>query len=818
MRAKSLYLLNFIPLSFLSGIKEFTYNVDQPIQLILGGNGSGKSSIMGVLGPVMITPSMFEVPGEWRFTFDDNGSEYELAAVIEKTGTKWYFTKDGNVLNDGGNSHVQKHLLSEHFNYTADNHKALTGQMNFCTMGDTARNEFIRNFAGIDFKYALSIFTKITKTVQYTKGALMFAGTRLSESEALLASIDVPDDIEERINSIERSLIELMPLTNRTLGSTVTGVYEQARLGIEKELTDLTSMCHKLLNANEKFVREHGYVTEADAIELEKKCISIGSLIADSNAKFSTLRELAATVDKCQQYDTTYVSGLKSKMAELTRDLPNVPETLLGLNSEALLKLRDLLYEVREGIQGEYTLVSPDIINGTSSELQEVHNAEVVALEEQSRLITRVGHLRAHEEQRITCPKCKTNFSTDGSCHAEGLKLAESKLTDITSTLNELRQRKASLSARLEQAHANNSHAEKIRNFIKSTPALMPIAVHFKSPVNMLNNMASVMQTIVSIVTHNDISKDIKSVNDKLDEAVASLGILASIGGEDPHKAMEVIEAKVNELYDELDSTKKRLANVSRGLKLADRTLNSLTELDRVIIKWSDNLNGAIVYEDTVETNALVDRLQTQIVELRSLSVKFKTISIEIDSLRERIANMEHKLKLQNELAKIHSPSKGIVAEVMKDVTESFLKQLNSVLGKIWTYDLCITSSTTANGTKFGTIINDKVGPALNLLSRGQQDVVNFAITLMMKEYYNLKDYPLFLDEVGSSFDYEHRRSFLDYVVKLSMSDMCSQVFMIQQYSEDYGGIPHSDTIVINGKNIIVPDNVSYHNFNMVYH
>jgi ABC-type hemin transport system ATPase subunit len=87
-------------------------------------------------------------------------------------------------------------------------------------------------------------------------------------------------------------------------------------------------------------------------------------------------------------------------------------------------------------------------------------------------------------------------------------------------------------------------------------------------------------------------------------------------------------------------------------------------------------------------------------------------------------------------------------------------------------------------------------------MSSGQSDVIDLAVSLVVMAQMGLENYPLFLDEVGASFDEKHQDNLMLFIKKLVMTNKCSSVFMISHYASQHGGFNSVDVNVINGDNI----------------
>ena len=92
------------------------------------------------------------------------------------------------------------------------------------------------------------------------------------------------------------------------------------------------------------------------------------------------------------------------------------------------------------------------------------------------------------------------------------------------------------------------------------------------------------------------------------------------------------------------------------------------------------------------------------------------------------------------------------------------------------------------------------------MCSLGQKEIVNLAFVLVMRQYLNITDYPIYLDEPGNGFDHAHKTELMKFIKMLIDTNQCSQIFMINHYSDWHGGLSNNETVVLDSRNIVVPN------------
>ena len=144
-------------------------------------------------------------------------------------------------------------------------------------------------------------------------------------------------------------------------------------------------------------------------------------------------------------------------------------------------------------------------------------------------------------------------------------------------------------------------------------------------------------------------------------------------------------------------------------------------------------------------------------------------------------------------------------------------EQMNEIIGSIWTYDLKVGLPRLPEkgknmDYKFPLTYRDPRLPGqggevpdVSLGSSAQKDIVDFAFKLVVMCYLDMLDWPMFLDELGASFDEEHRYRILTYIKQLVLSQQCSQVFYISHYASSHAAMSTADITVLDSSNVTVP-------------
>jgi recombinational DNA repair ATPase RecF len=109
----------------------------------------------------------------------------------------------------------------------------------------------------------------------------------------------------------------------------------------------------------------------------------------------------------------------------------------------------------------------------------------------------------------------------------------------------------------------------------------------------------------------------------------------------------------------------------------------------------------------------------------------------------------------------------------------------------------------------FPLVVDGKEVPGLG--STGQQEIINLAFMIVARQYLNIVDYPLYLDEVGMHLDVAHRIALMNYINAIKENRLCSHIFMVNHYTDAQSALSNYNVIVLDDRNIVVPAEYNQH-------
>ena len=146
----------------LSDIKDIVYAPEAKVQVILGSNGSGKSSLLGMLLPnTHNIKHIFGDTGGSKLTIDHDNGEYVISTGIFSNTKKHSFIFNGEELNISGVRSIQQDLIYEHFGLDAMSSSIILGTTRLTTMSGQDRKKVFSKISTIDHTYPMNVYNKL---------------------------------------------------------------------------------------------------------------------------------------------------------------------------------------------------------------------------------------------------------------------------------------------------------------------------------------------------------------------------------------------------------------------------------------------------------------------------------------------------------------------------------------------------------------------------------------------------------------------------------------------------------------------------------
>ena len=834
MLIQSITLIRFKRFN-LNNIVNFTMNITQIISLILGSNGSGKSSLIAMLTPLPPSNDDFYKDGSKTIRIVNNNNFYILNSTFNPV--RHSFIKNDEELNSGGTVTVFKELVKQEFNLTNDIQELLVGNEVFHSMSPARRREWFTKLSDINYDYALSVYNKLKEKNRDFSGALKITKHRLTTESNKLISKEEETKLKDEVELIHSELKTLMersaPLNNSVnyygdikqtkirdlehLSNTLlrlkwivpVGTYpygnnpipinaEYSRNGFTSinEVDDVIQSLILYITSNEALL--NNAVNEYNKI-LEKINILV-------NTGENGIEELYIKINQLTNTKNEVLGNKKLNIINLVNN--NVLDIISAFNSiyDIIINIALVIPENRDAI------FSRSKLNSLSEDLVKYKNAKILLINEFNKLDSNRVHLESHKKNEKTiCPKCSygwiPGYSDDNLKKVvDALCLKEKEIIDINKLIETTE----------TNIEANKEYGALYTDYIRCTtnwPILNPLWDYLNENNYIRNSpriIVSILDSIrIDLEFDRTASKITLQINELLDLVTSAKQIRNTNLTELKTKLNEYtifIDSKtadINKLSNSLIEHKQYKKQISYAFELSNTIKTLMVDLDKINIDMIEMMRREAV-------NNCIKQLQS------ALALKETTLNT-INMQKGIIKDLEvqiNKLTIEEEASRVLvdklSPTTGIIADGMLGFIKMYVKQMNNIVKKIWTYKMEIVDCGLEDGGlnfKFPVKLDNDTDelPDVKYGSSGMKEIINLAFKLTAMKYLNISNYPLILDEFSNTFDETHKVAAMTTIRNLIDTKSYPQLFIVSHDYKQYGSLSNCEICILDDRNITTP-------------
>jgi ABC-type polar amino acid transport system ATPase subunit len=786
---------------FLNRINVLEYIPNKSMQIILGRNASGKTSILRQLNPL---------PVNLKHEFYDNGYKYIELEHHNKnyilssgytSSNKHSFKLNDKELNDGGTKKVQLDLIKEHFNLTPEIIDILLNNNRLTTMSIVDRKKWLSELSTVDYSFSIGLYNKLR-----------------ARHRDLIGGIKL---IQENIIKYENNILkenELIKLKED-----------------KKVLEDYYKHIISLYDHSASTVKIDNYNTLEDNINNLRKLLKDmqpGNIEEEINKKNKLLLE----------YDTK--SKFITKTVELISQLEKVPEIkdikLLKERQQKLIKLIDDKYKIKTIKEidarrsSNYYLSFTNIFSSILvilNQLEEYENIRLMSKEEQDKIIeldtkltnnfsilnkkielikTEIEHINKHKTQEhlIECPQCKHKWYNGYNQNTiDGLTRQKQELEKKITAYTEIYNKNKNI---LDKINTKNKLIDSFIEIIKSNIELKPIwdIIVLRIDINK-STISEILTVFNNINTELFNTKELsKLIEEKEKNEVVLQNYEASKKLEFKDK-----ELQIKDLTKILETTTIEKNKILETIKQLDNNINKLksiqelhNNLKKILITNRVNLCNKIILIRNQYLTELSDYIKEEIIKIEQLTNQQLQNNIKLEKDKKSLDIYKQREKILNLMVKELSPTEGLIALSINSFLNVFVQEMNDVLDKIWSFPLellpCEANEENDLDYKFKVKVNnDEVIEDVSKLSSSCKEIVDLAFRIVFAKYMHLDEIPLYLDEFGSTFDPKNMSNAY-YVIETLANIDYPQIFIISHFEHVYGSIKNADFNILDSNNI----------------
>lgn len=790
----------------LSGIKNIKVDFTDPMQVILGTNGCGKTSFTAQTLPWVPDPEDFITGGGRNVVYEKDNETYRMVSV-KKTGFKHEFWRGAVNLNPGGTAGVQKELCTRYFGINQDIYNILTGRAIFSKLPTNKRRELFTYLSPTDLTYALTVFNRVKAQSRANVNVLKHCENRITQESAKILDDERAAELE-RTADLLRSEIELIL---RQTTQTKSSNFEQSNNLLQSLLGTMAGMLSTVdqfssWDSPESFqgalaaMRERVQTVKATRVaklnefaENERFLIEMRNQGEVSKEKLEEFK--AGLLVRLQQHphDARFVETEQTKLAY---EETEVIESGLVFELQAMSGLLTQEFD--------YSNVAYDKLQADIDQCLDMISRYRVVVR---KLEERQTHLQHSPE--TDCPKCKHRFTVGAGEGEEamlidriGKGLASIALEEAR--LVELRNK--------ERGYVDFfAHRNNVRAIANNYPRLRPffdalIEDGFPERVSQKSVLlfGAWKESLLNAYRRWEIQKELTAIEEQLERIrntdFGQLDIASS--------KSTALKTEIDLLTDNLEASTRELARLE-GLEKQLAQINQLT--DR-IEKGAQIVSTEFQKEiETIRNHWLENVLRDHQNQLASVVNSLNQRSVGkalIADLEKQVEECRIKEKAYIHLLAALNPTDGLIAEQLTGFIASFVGNMNTILEKVWAYHLKVRPCGIEEGDLnyyFPLEVMDEVGRDVESGSQAQRDIVDFAFMLTVALRVDADCIPLILDELGAHFDETHRQVIMQFVRDYIDAGKAKTAFLISHYAANHAAFTSAEIMVFDSSNILVP-------------
>ena len=803
----------------LNNIRHFKLTLKELVQLILGTNGSGKSSILYELSPLPANAKDYHKGGRKRQLISNNGKMYELISDFSN-GQDHFFYVDGENLNEQRTITIQKELVKEHFGYTSEIHDILLGLEKFTTMSPARRREVFTMLCSVDYTYAIKLYKKILEAHTAAKNASKLTKKRLVEATATTLGEEEITALRNRLSELNREAQAMYMLRNADALSV-----RDAKINAEKAISTLHDLTTKFRTVR-KLLREKCYISpeeyqfDIDSVKDElSKLEGVYSLHAEefmtASVEVNSVSDLEDE-DVVKLKDTIIADNEQAKALLERRKRP-----LEGFNAVRANDSMDLVFDTLHSVLTDLPsdpdgLMSSTALTSVMDKLRDMELSLSTNKEKLAGLVHHEKHLAelANSEQ-IECPSCTHKWHLDYTPEAHmAVKGRIEKGREIVAVLV------AEIAKYQEQREKLQEYATLYKEYmriVRNTPELQPLWNLISEEDSVRTSPNHTLSLVELVRSDLRIEMQVQAIRNKISLDVKRLE-LAEYAQSETIKGKKARLEKLEQEIGRLSQQKVLIQNKLYELVNTQRQIKQMYAITDAINASKDALNQTSVIIVNAVKNEIIDSaLADTHREIAALSTRIHSIDqheATVNELKNAIADWEKSEKAYKVLADALSPTDGLIAEGMLGFIRNYVAKMNALIAKVWTYRMevhdCSTDSESAElNYKFPLSTPNLPKPVEDVKfgSTAQQDMVNLGYRVIAAQSWKLDHGPLALDEFGAGFDEAHREAATQVIRQMMEQLNFSQLFMISHYESSYGAFYNAQITVLDKNNIVIPGN-----------
>ena len=821
-----------------SGVDKLSIDVNNPVQVIIGDNGSGKSKLMAMFAAKPPQSTLFNKKGGMELHIDHDNHEYIMS--YDAATKKHSFIQDTVELNDSYTSGVSEELAASHLNYTKVIDKLIFNKMRLSQMTSAARMEFLTSINPINIKFMKDKYVKITSQLKKTKAQLELLYKRSAEYKSAMMDVESYDNFVSELEQLKRydnTIIQLIYRYETLLSTVDTQDPIFDRTYYRDNLKKLTKF--RLQTSANKYEVSYESI---DDLNSQRATITF-----KLNESMLQMEQLSKEIDELDQLvNTSHVKSLSALEDEYTK------------YKDALASFRDFTNELiidwppsdqDSPVYGYIHQLTELTYRVASDHTSPVWNTKKYRFHKDR--YQRLIHQRDDTSRRIQALNTDCMDMTNNIERSSRLRPA----TDCVSTACALKNRYDEV-IKQEQSKITACKLEitqltailtKCNRILQLYHTLLPYQDLFHHRTGVVHGMLSAIQQISSSLlvlfpqgvdsiveainkNHNGVMEKVKHTLQVSNEYYEMINIKNKLKELDlviqarkKDVSIEFAKKKISQNYIKLKELDTNISGYRSTLACIEATINYENKVQQGISKTRSviaSIDSDIVAYEGQAKRIAYSSIRQQLLELHNhVSSYIRDIETIVDKQKKILelyaleyASIQKLETLVSELTTMEqalNPYTGLPSIYTRAYIDQILQNVNYIISQVFTYKLEVglVEGDVDTKYKFNVMVHDVPAGDISNCSDGQMEIIDFAFTVSLMIALGIhKTHPLFLDEIGRCQDTTHAQKLLETILYLTKNGYINQLFIINHQAVLLGGFDNADVICLRSENIMLPE------------
>lgn len=824
MRIISIELQGYLRLHLAQINYIFIYFTEK-IQLILGTNGSGKSSILKELTPLPANSSDYAKDGFKIITIEYKNKTYVLSSCFGKNQPH-SFKINGEEQNQSGTLTIQKELVKREFNITQEVHDLMLGQIAFTKMGPNERRNWFTKLNNTDFGYAFSVFQKLKEKHRDLVGAIKLNQTRSVQEANKMLSEDQQTVLVKEIKEYKEFINYLLSQKNnpKQFG-------HELKKQIQFNSNEINSLTNQIINLRKKIFTIENFNSFS---EITERIISLQTEI--NNLEF-LIKLISTDIENYQKISSTLINSnvtnikdADEKIASLEIKLSSYLNVIEQVNvfpdyEVAKQQLEAIFINVSETLSSlpnnKDKIYSNENYQKALLKHQELYQKKLALETQQNKLFAEKKYQEERKEENLTeCPKCLYQWKQgyDEKRYIAILSSLETLGNDLKSNLKETNE----VQNEIENIKNYFAIYKSFQNIVSSSTALEPFWKKVAEEKLIFNEPSAIIYKLNQLKIIFSEYEKVKIIQNERSELLK----LKQLTEKNDSEQLEGLSIKMNNLNDDLFTKNSKLRFLKgrlSNLKNYQKTVSDLLNIENKLTKLIDEREN--LYQDSIlelKLNLINNLIRDLQLNLAVKEQQLSQVNIQkalVESIEKQLIELNEQAEMTKLLMDELSPTTGLIAKGLLNFIHSFVQLMNSFIRKVWLYPLELKAELPINDEdidldyKFSVEVNhSKIIPDIKFTSSAMAEIIDLAFQIVTLKTLGLGDSFLKLDEFGHSMDSAHRLSAFKTINNLIAQSDFSQIFIVSHFESNYGHMKNAEITVLCDKNIVIPPNTNVNN------